>query len=105
MINWADIDPLVKLTRAVACAINRGVLEKTGVAQPRPARIFVDNSLLLAVVQMLMMMALAALIEAIFAVMGEPDTDIQQCPLAQDKCVDMVAGTLQTMLGLILDSN
>ena len=105
MINWADIDSLVKLTRAVACAINQGVLDDQGFTRPCPARIFVDNSLLLEVSQMFMMMALAALIEAIFVVMGEPDTAIQQCPLAQDKWVEMVAGPVQTMLGLILDTN
>ena len=54
---------------------------------------------------MLMMMALAALIEAIFVVMGEPDTAIRQCPLAQDKWVEMIVGPVQTMLGLILDTN
>ena len=52
-----------------------------------------------------MMMALAALIEVIFGVMGEPDTAIRQCPLDQDKWVEMVAGPVQTMLGLILDTN
>ena len=98
MINWEDIDPRVKLTRAVACAINQGVLYKKGVARPHPARIFVDNSLLLAVSRMLMMMAFAALIEAIFVVMGEPDTDIRQCPLAQDKWVEMVVGTVRQVL-------
>ena len=51
-----------------------------------------------------MKMALAALIEAIFVVMGEPDTAIRQCPLAQDKWVEMVAGQVQTMLGLNLDT-
>ena len=76
IINLADIDPRVKLTRAVACAINQGVLDKKRVARPRPARIFVDNSLLLSVGQMIMMMALAALINVIFVVMGESDTDI-----------------------------
>ena len=52
-----------------------------------------------------MMMALADLIEEIFVVMGEPDTSIRQCPLAQDKWVEMVAGPVQTSLGLILDTN
>ena len=86
MINWATIDPSVVLTKAVAsCAINQGVLNNTGVARPRPARIFVDDSLLLAISRWLMMMAFAALIKAIFVVMGEPDTAIRQCPLAQDK--------------------
>jgi hypothetical protein len=105
MINWATIDPSVVLTKAVACAITQGVLDGTGVARPRPARIFVDDSLLLAISRWLMMMALAALIEAIFVVMGEPNTAIQKCPLAQDKRVEMVAGPVQTSLGLILDTN
>ena len=105
MINWADIYPSVDLTRAVACAINQGVLDNQGVARPRPARIFFDNSLLLAISQMLIMMALAALIEAIFVVMGEPDTAIRQFPLALDKWVEMVAGPVQTMLSLNLDTH
>ena len=105
MINWAEIDPSAELTRAVSCSINKGVLDDQGVAQPRPERIFFDNSLLLAISRLLMKMALAALIEAIFVVLGEPDTVIQQCPLAQDKWVEMVAGPVQTMLGLNLDTN
>ena len=32
MINWATIDHLVELTKAVACGINQGVLNNTGVA-------------------------------------------------------------------------
>ena len=52
-----------------------------------------------------MKMALAALIEAIFVVMGNPDTAIQQFPLALDKWVEMVVGPVQTMLGLNLDTN
>ena len=52
-----------------------------------------------------MMTALAALIEVIFVVMGEPDTNIQQYPQSQDKWVEMVTGTVQTMHGLILDTN
>ena len=105
MINWADIDPLVKLAKAVACSINKGVLEDQGVAQPRPARIFANNSLLLAISQLLMKMALAALIKAIIFVMGEPDMAIRQCPLAQDNWVEMAAGPVQTILGLNLDTN
>jgi hypothetical protein len=105
MINWATIDPSVVLTKAVACAINQGVLDDKGVARPRPARIFVDDSLLLAISKGIMMMSLAALIEAIFVVMGVPDTSIRQCPLAQDKWAEVVAGPVQTSLGLILDTN
>jgi len=105
MIHWADTNPLVELTKAVACSINQGVLDDQGVARPRLERIFVDNSLLLAIGQLLTKMALAALIKAIFVVMGEPDTAIRQCPRAQDNWIEMVAGPVNTMLGLILDTN
>ena len=50
-------------------------------------------------------MALAALIEAIFVVMGEPNTAIQLCPPALDKWLEMVFGPIQMMLGLNLDTN
>jgi hypothetical protein len=52
-----------------------------------------------------MEMSLAALIESIFVVIGEPNTAIQQYPLALDKWVEMVMGPVQTMLGLNLDTN
>ena len=52
-----------------------------------------------------MELVLAALIEAIFTVMGKPDTAIWQCPLVLDKWVEMVAGPIQTILGLNLDTN
>ena len=52
-----------------------------------------------------MEMALAALIEAIFVVLGKADTAVRQCPLALDKWVEMVVGPIQTMLGLNLDTN
>ena len=41
MIQWTTINPLIKLTKAVACSINKGVLDNQGVAQTCPLRIFV----------------------------------------------------------------
>ena len=105
MIRWATINPTAKLTQATACTINAGVLDKTGATKKRPARIFVNDSLLLAIGFSLMEMALADLIEAIFVIMGKPDAAIRQCLLALDKWVDMVPGPTQTMLGLIHDTN
>ena len=52
-----------------------------------------------------MKMDLAALIEAIFVVLGKPDTAIRQCPLALDRWVETVVGPVQTMLGLNLNTN
>jgi hypothetical protein len=52
-----------------------------------------------------MELKLAALIEAIFVIMGAPDTRVRQCPLAMDKWVDLVVAPRQRMLGLIVDTN
>ena len=105
MIQWATIDALVKLTKAIPFSIIKGALDEKGEVRPRPARVFIDDSLLLAISPFLMTVALAAVIEEIFVVMGNPDTAIQQCPLALDKWVEMVVGPAQTMLGLNLDTN
>jgi hypothetical protein len=52
-----------------------------------------------------MKMVLAATIEAIFIVMGEPDIKVKQCPLAIDMWLELVIGPKHTMLGLIMDTN
>ncbi len=49
-----------------------------------------------------MKMVLAAMIEAIFFVMGEPNVGVRQCPLAMDKWLELVIGPKCTMLGLIM---
>ncbi len=48
---------------------------------------------------------LAALIEAIFVVMGIPDTSVCQCSLAMDKWEKLHVAPIQTMLGLLIDTN
>ncbi len=48
---------------------------------------------------------LAALIEAIFAIMGKPDTTVCQCPLAMDKWLELVVAPKQRILGRIIDTN
>jgi hypothetical protein len=48
---------------------------------------------------------IAALIEAIFVVMGEPDTALRQCPLAMDKWLELVVGPILIMLRLIINTN
>jgi hypothetical protein len=52
-----------------------------------------------------MKMVLAAIIEAIFVVMGEPNDSVRQCPLAMDKWNELVMGPRQIGLGLIIDTN
>jgi hypothetical protein len=44
------------------------------------------------------------LIEAIFVVMGKPDTTVRQCPLAMDKWEELIIRPILTMLGLIINT-
>ena len=48
---------------------------------------------------------LAALIEAVFVVMGIPNTSVCQCSLAINKWGKMHVAPIQTLLGLLIDTN
>ena len=52
-----------------------------------------------------MELVLATLIEAIFVIMGKPDTTVCQCPLAMDKWLELVVAPVQKMIGLKIDIN
>jgi hypothetical protein len=56
--------------------IYTGILDDQGNKVPLPARIYVDDALTLATSKESMEQVLAALIEAIFAVMGAPDSSV-----------------------------
>ncbi len=66
---------------------------------------YIEDALMLALDIDHMKMVLAAMIEAIFVVMGEPDVAVRQCPLAMDKWLELVIGPKQTMLGLTIDTD
>ncbi len=83
MISWAEEDPPAKITQAFLCLINSGILDAH-----LPARIYVDDALLLGLSRIQMELKLAALIKAIFVIMGTPDMKVRQCPLALDKWLD-----------------
>ncbi len=92
MLKWEEIDPSAKLTPAFSCTINRGIMDDAGNWMDLPARIYVDDALMLALDVDHMKMVLAATIEAILVVMGEPDVVVRQCPLAMDKWIELVIG-------------
>jgi hypothetical protein len=48
---------------------------------------------------------LAALIKVIFVIMGVPDTSVCQCSLAMDKWEKLHVAPIQTMLGLLINTN
>jgi hypothetical protein len=95
----------MKKVRAFSCAINQGIIDEAGKQINLPAHIYVDNALMLATSSEHMRMVLAAMIEAIFVVKGEPNESVWQCPLAMDKWNELVIGPRQTGLGLIIDTN
>jgi hypothetical protein len=88
------------LAKEVPCSINTGVLNDQGMKVPLPARIYVDDALTLAISKESMEQFSAALIKAIFVVMGAPDTSVRQCSLAMDKWEKLQVAPIQTMLGL-----
>jgi hypothetical protein len=105
MLKWEEIDSSAKLTPAFSCTINRGIMDDAGNRIDLPACIYVDNALMLALDIDHMKMVLAAMIEAIFVVMGEPDLAVRQCPLPMDKWLELVISPKQTILGLIINTN
>ena len=48
IISWAKYDPNAKITPAVSCLMNKVTLENQGNRAKLPARIFVDDALMLA---------------------------------------------------------
>jgi hypothetical protein len=105
MISWAPFDPSPNLTKAVPCLINTGVINNQGTNVQLPARIYVDDALTLATSKESMEQVLASLIKAIIAVMGGPDTSVRQCSLAMVKWEKLHVAPIQTMLGLVIDTN
>jgi hypothetical protein len=85
--------------------INTGVLEDQGNKVPLPARIYVDDALTLATSKENMEQILVALIEAFFAIMGAPNTSVCPCSLAMDKWGKLHVAPIQSMLGLVIDTN
>ncbi len=105
MLKWEEIDPSIELTPAFSCTINCGIMDDAGNRMDLPARIYVDDTLMLALNVDHMKMVLAATIEAIFVVMGKTDVAARQCPFAMNKWIELVIGPKQTMVGLIIDTN
>ena len=105
MVKWVVPSPDAPLpVKAAKCNLNPGVLYSFGNRIHHPSRIWVDNTLIATVGIFAMKMALAAIIEAIFVVMGEPNTRLWQCPLAMDKWLLLIVAERQLALGLIINS-
>ena len=89
---------------ATGCKLNPGVIYSAGNQVQHPCRSWVNDTLIVAMGYFAMQMALAAVIEAIVVVLGEPDKKNRQCPLAMDKWAKLIVAEEQLGLGLIFDT-
>lgn len=104
MLSWDLSPPTEPFVQAMPCELNPGLAITEEEPMPNQAMMYVDDALMAAPGKEAMEKILAAVIEAIFSVMGPPDTAIRQCPLAMDKWQDMVVGTSNVALGLVFNS-
>ncbi len=103
MLVWEDGDtPTYELIQTVKCQINPGIPDQHG---PLEAYIYVDDILASAVGKQIMLRLLTAVIEAIFTVCGHAMIEHHQCPLFIKKWNELVVGRVQTVLGLMVDTN
>ena len=105
-LQWVKEDNFPpELVKVFPCEINRGILDSNGDLLPMTVNIYVDDILAAAAFWSNTLKLLAAIIEAIFMVCGFPDISIHQCPLSLEKWLELKVGTIQTVLGLIVDTN
>ena len=85
MIGWSDPpDETVAFAPARACSKNPDILNAKGTEQPSQHNIYVDDNLM-ADTKCCLPFTLAAAIEAIFVIMGEPCLLLRPCAAAMDE--------------------
>ena len=106
-LDMISLKPLptedTEYVKAIPDSLNPVVVDEEGRQMPIPNFIYVDDCLL-ACIRRYTRHFLAACIEAIFVVLGRPDTTRRHCPLALDKWTGMNVGHRAILLGLIWDS-
>jgi hypothetical protein len=104
MLKWEDEDTMTinDFVKAVACPLNPGLPD---LGEFFEAYIYVDDILGSAVGKFNILRFLAATIKAIFVVCGRANIEVRQCTLSLEKWLELVVGSIQTVLGLTVDTN
>ena len=102
-ITWTDQMVTGEFTPAIADALNTGIHDSDGQIKRIPSFMFVDDAALIAI-RKHMRRLLAAVIEAIFIVMGRRDDARRQCHLALDKWIGLHISPKFTYIGLEFDT-
>jgi hypothetical protein len=71
---------------------------------PLEAYIYVDDILASGVGKQNILRLLAAIVEAVFIVCGRSMIEARQCPISIEKWLELMIGTVQTILGLTVDT-
>lgn len=91
------------LVAANPCSRNSGVLDSTGRPANTPLHTFVDDALM-ADTRDRIMRAMAASIEALYIILGFPDTEVRQDALSIDKFLEATCSPIKIQLGLKFDT-
>jgi hypothetical protein len=99
---WLDNNSLASTLVQAFGPINPGIPDQHS---PLEAYIYVNDILASAVGRQNTLQLLAAIIEAIFTVCGCTMIEHCQCPLSFEKWEELVIGSVQTVLGLTINTN
>ncbi len=104
MLKWEDEDTMTigDFVKAVACPLNPGLPD---LGEFLEAYIYVDDILGSAVGKFNILRLLAATIKAIFVVCSRAKIEVRQCSLSLEKWLELVVGSIHTVLGLTVDTN
>jgi hypothetical protein len=103
MLFWEDDNIYVAdMVQATKCPLNPGIPNLDGTLK---AYIYIDDILASVVNKQNILRLLAAIIEAIFTVCGHLNIEVHQCPLFLEKWEELVVGSIQTILGLTVNTN
>ena len=107
LLNWEDFEtsnpPPGALQRSARCSRITGVVDSQGrFVQPKPG-IFVDDALLVSIRKYIRRL-LAALIEAIFNILGKPDIAVRRNPLSMEKWIGHRVSWRSILIGFKWDT-
>jgi hypothetical protein len=105
MLEWDITEPAEgELVRAVKCSVNKGFTDEEGNLLPIPSKMYVDDAIPIGLGIESIKKSLAAIIEAIFVVMGRPDERVRPCHLSLEKWIGMIVSTRIVFVGLQFDT-
>lgn len=103
-IEMAAVAPKgTAFVKARKCSTNKGVLTEAGTPVNTPINTFVDDALM-AEIRSRIRQAMAASIESLFMILGEPDERKRRIALSLDKFFDAICGPEKVQLGLQFDT-